>query len=92
MSPQWSTKLKPSVRRLLQTSVILLPFGMMTGCVGADPNIGLELAGAVSANDAYCDVAAPISWSKSDTDQTIKEVKTSNRVYQGLCVAPTPAQ
>ena len=33
----------------------------------------------------YCAIAKPISWSKHDTDQTIKEVKSANAVYKSLC-------
>jgi hypothetical protein len=39
----------------------------------------------LSAGDGFCKIAKPISWSKSDTDQTILEVKEHNAVGKALC-------
>lgn len=35
--------------------------------------------------DLNCLVYAPISWSKSDTPETIKEVKIHNAVHKSVC-------
>lgn len=34
---------------------------------------------------AMCEVFTPIHWSKQDTDQTIKEIKTHNSVWLQIC-------
>ena len=39
----------------------------------------------LSSGVVYCEAAKPISWSKSDTDRTIAEVKEHNAVYKRLC-------
>jgi len=33
----------------------------------------------------YCQIEKPISWSKRDTDQTIREVKEHNAAHKALC-------
>lgn len=35
--------------------------------------------------DTYCRIAKPISWSVSDTDATIREVKAHNAAFVALC-------
>lgn len=47
----------------------------LAGCATA------PMPGAV----VYCQIEKPISWSKKDTDQTIREVKGHNAVYKALC-------
>lgn len=46
------------------------------GCSGTNPPLVV---------DSFCQVDQPIGWSSHDTDQTIRDVKTHNRVYAGLC-------
>ena len=60
----------------LTTSLLALFAGMsLAGCATA------PMPGAV----VYCQIEKPISWSKKDTDQTIREVKGHNAVYKALC-------
>lgn len=47
----------------------------LTGCAAKTASVETDL---------FCEVAQPISWSKKDTDQTIKEVKAHNNVGKEL--------
>jgi len=38
----------------------------------------------------YCSIAAPIYWSKNDTDKTIAQVKEANAAWKSLCQKTTP--
>ena len=69
---------RPSVRALT------LAFGMLTlsGCAWMTDSAATEpLPGA----STFCRVARPITWSVSDTDQTIREVKEHNATGVRLC-------
>lgn len=49
---------------------------------------GVALSGCardMAAAFVYCQVEKPISWTKADTDQTIREVKAHNAVWKSLC-------
>ena len=50
----------------------------------------LTLAGCATttgtgATKVYCGAAAPIAWSVSDTDETIRQAKAHNAVGRRLC-------
>lgn len=66
---------------LLALMLMLLP---MTGCT--------TLTGIGGTNARYVDTACSafkaISWSKNDTDQTIREVKSYNAAYDRICPKP----
>lgn len=51
---------------------------MLAGCVTATGTAGIS-------PKAACAVWEPISWSKTDTDQTIREVKRNNARRDGFC-------
>jgi hypothetical protein len=60
---------------------LMLGCGMLaTGCATTTDTVAIE-PGA----DTFCRIARPITWSVSDTDQTIREVKEHNAAYDRLC-------
>lgn len=53
---------------------------ILNGCATTTGSAAIE-PGA----DTFCRISRPISWSQSDTDQTIREVKAHNAVGVRLC-------
>ena len=51
---------------------------MVTGCAMPIGTLGTK-------EPPVCAVWSEISWSKKDTDQTIREVKTNNARRKGYC-------
>jgi len=60
--------------RLVLVTLSLL---LLTGCA--------SLTGTRETNGAVCSVWKDVSWSKKDTDQTIKEVKVNNARREAWC-------
>lgn len=42
-------------------------------------------ASGQSTKSLYCEAYIPVRWSKSDTDETIAQVKANNAVFTALC-------
>jgi hypothetical protein len=60
---------------------LTLGFAMLaTGCATTTGSAAIE-PGA----DTFCRIARPITWSVSDTDATVREVKEHNAAYVRLC-------
>lgn len=57
--------------------MLIMP--ILTGC---GTLMGIS---GISVVSDYCDTAQPISWSGTDSDQTILEVKAHNAVYDDKC-------
>jgi hypothetical protein len=57
---------------------------VLTGCVhttvSSDPSHVLDVA---------CQAFQPITWSKQDTDDTLRQIKAHNAVYLTLCGSVT---
>lgn len=64
----------PSKKLLLP--VIGLISLLLTGCVSTTGSGGTK---------TVCLATKPITWSKQDTDQTIKEVKAHNAAWKAVC-------
>ena len=79
-----ATKIGRLLIALFVATVVLPAIG------GCSLNRG-PLASAKTINDFYCgsDVQpgayVPVRWSKSDTDETIAQVKANNAVYVEIC-------
>lgn len=78
--PKW-TKNSASVWRWLKPLGLTLM--LSTTLAGCATMMGTR------ATDTSCKAFVPISWSKKDTDQTIREVKSHNAAYKALCGAQT---
>lgn len=63
------------IRKTFAAMMAIAAISALAGCATA------PMPGAV----VYCQIEKPISWSKKDTDQTIREVKGHNAVYKALC-------
>jgi len=46
-----------------------------------------EAPSPIAGAATFCQIAQPITWSSSDTDETIRAVKAHNAVYLRLCRA-----
>jgi hypothetical protein len=62
---------------------------LLTGCVTTMGTGGTEPPPEAPRPGAVCAVWLPISWSASDTDQTIREVKANNRARAGWGCPPS---
>lgn len=73
--------------KLLLTPLVL---ALMLPLLGACATTQMG-SGATNTLDFYCGKARtggayhPVHWSKTDTDQTISEVKANNAVFKRLC-------
>lgn len=69
--------------RLVRLALPLMLLGL-TSCVhtthSSDPSHVLDVA---------CQAFQPITWSKQDTDDTLRQVKAHNAVYLTLCGSTT---
>lgn len=62
---------------LMKLGLLLIVLSaILAGCVTTTPT---------SVND-LCLIDHPVTWSKSDTDQTIREIKVHNARYRAVCV------
>lgn len=63
------------IRKTFAMMMAIAAISALAGCATS------PMPGAV----VYCQIEKPISWSKRDTDQTIREVKEHNAVHKALC-------
>lgn len=78
--PRWMPNNASEWKRLT-LPVLMLTLSMpLAGCATM---MGISVP--ISFVDTSCKAFRPISWSKHDTDQTIREVKGHNAVYDKLC-------
>jgi len=61
----------------MRSVLVIMPLLLLTGCS--------KMMGIVETKPAVCTVWKDISWSKSDTPQTIVEVKVNNARREGFC-------
>lgn len=93
--PKTSKRILPQsqMRKLLLLTFSASSLLTLAGCETLTKTFdGIDgLFAAAPAADAHdpakvvCETMRPIAWSKSDTDQTIFQVKTHNRVLKELC-------
>lgn len=76
--------LSPKRTRLALLLSVTLPLAAcesLTAISGQADTLPAEVDPAKVA----CEAFKPISWADADTDQTIREVKAHNAVYEALC-------
>jgi hypothetical protein len=56
-----------------------------TGCAPTTDTAATDIAGPRAA---FCQLSAPITWSRADSDATIRAVKAHNAAYDALCRPP----
>jgi ABC-type uncharacterized transport system auxiliary subunit len=59
---------------LMMLAMLLIVLSMLAGC-----------ANTTKTSDSLCLIDHPVTWSKSDTDQTIREIKVHNARYRAVC-------
>lgn len=64
------------MRTLKIFALLILTCATISGCTWSPPG---------DFERTYCRVDNAISWSKRDTDQTIREVKDHNAVHDNIC-------
>lgn len=75
--PKWMLSRKSELLKpMLLGLTLMLSTPILTGCAKMMATLAI---------DTSCKAFRPITWSHSDTDQTIKEVKAHNAVYDKLC-------
>lgn len=63
--------------RIARASLLALSLAVMAGCQTT----------ASSAIDTSCGAFGPITWSRSDTVETVHQVRGHNAAYRSLCGA-----
>lgn len=71
---------KSEWRKLMPLALLLTLATPLAGCA---TTMGFSVP--IKFVDTSCKAFKPISWSKKDTDQTIREVKSHNAAYKALC-------
>lgn len=67
---------RPWTRRAPPVPMLTAALLTLAGCATTTPSGGAKV---------YCGAAAPIRWSASDTDETIRQAKAHNAVGRTLC-------
>jgi len=60
----------------LLAALLMLPL-LPAGCA--------TMTGTAATDAVACSAFEPITWSQSDTDETIKEVKSHNAAWSAIC-------
>ena len=59
---------------------------ILSGCATTTDIGGIDQLSRFSAPaELACNAFRPVTWSKSDTDPTIRQIKAHNAVYAALC-------
>jgi len=77
---RWTQNSASAWRKLRPLGLMLMLLTPMAGCT-------TMMGFSVPTNfiDTSCQAFKPIHWSKSDTAQTIKEVKAHNAAFKAIC-------
>ena len=72
--------MKPFARALV--SIVILS-SILSGCASLTSLSGPKPT--YNPVPVMCDIFVPIKWNKSDTDETLKQIKAHNGVWLQLC-------
>jgi type IV pilus biogenesis protein CpaD/CtpE len=76
-SPQPSKRWLRMSNALMKLGLLLIVLSaILGGCATRTP---------MSVPDSFCQIDHPVTWSKADTDQTIREIKIHNARYRAVC-------
>lgn len=76
--------MRPTPFAKLTTRALTLASAILT-LSACETMMGSGATEPAAGADTFCTIAKPITWSASDTDQTIREVKEHNAVGRRLC-------